>query len=240
MLSAVIFDFDGVICDTEPLHLTMFQKVLGEVGVSLTEKEYYSDYVGFDDKGAFHAVLEAHGRHTTNTMLNNLVERKTQHLMNELRESVLIYPGVHELINDAATSYRLAIVSGALRHEIEFVLEHEGIRQRFEHITSAEDVSKGKPAPDGYLHALSALNSQSRPGAHVVAPDDCLVIEDTIPGIQAAHAAGMKVLAVANTYPLEQLHEADRATTSLQEIRLQELIAHLWGPQSSNASTRSQ
>ena len=128
---------------------------------------------------------------------------------------------------DAADRYPLAIASGALRNEIELILEEAGLRKAFRHITSAEDVTHGKPAPDPFLHALAGLNNQSERLA--LAPANCLVIEDSLPGIRGARAAGMKVLAVANTHAMQDLGEADSITHSLTDTRLSDLEVRLWG-----------
>jgi beta-phosphoglucomutase len=228
MLRAIIFDFDGVVADNEPLHFAMFQKVLAEIGLPLTEADYYAKYLGHDDKGCFAAVLAEHGRPAPPAAVQNLVARKADVYLAHIREHLVIFPGVRELVREAAARYRLAIASGALRHEIEFILEQAGIRKEFAHITSSEDVRRGKPDPEGFRHALAALNRQARPGEPPLAAADCLVIEDSIPGIRAGRAAGMKVLAVANTHALEELTEADATTRSLADVRLADLAAKLW------------
>ncbi|MEP6888617.1 MAG: HAD family phosphatase [Nitrospirales bacterium] len=227
MLRAIIFDFDGVIADSEPIHLAVFQHVLGEKGYVLSREEYYADYLGYDDRGCFEAFLTAHGQQPSQTIIEDLVQQKATAYFDYISERPVIFPGVQGLIRDAATRYRLAICSGALRHEIEFILEQSGIRKEFVHITSAEDVTRGKPNPEGFLHALAALNQQGADPA--MTPPECLVIEDSLPGIRGAHAAGMKVLAVANTHRLEELQEADAMTTSLADVKLQELTHRLWG-----------
>ena len=229
MLRAIIFDFDGVVADNEPAHFAIFQQVLGEIGVPLTEREYYADYLGYDDKGCFAAVLAAHGRPAPKAMLDDLVARKARAYFEHIRRHLVIFPGVRELVREAAGRYRLAIASGALRHEIEFILDQAGIRKEFEHITSSENVARGKPDPEGFLHALASLNRRSSTGHISLTAEDCLVIEDSIPGIRAAHAAGMKVLAVANTHTAQDLHEAEAVTKSLEEINLAELESRLWG-----------
>ncbi len=226
MLRAVIFDFDGVIADTEPLHFAAFRKVLAEIGVALTEADYYANYLGYDDKGCFAAALTANGRPAPPATVADLVARKAGAYMEHIRRHLVVFPGVRELVRGAAARYRLAIASGALRHEIEFILEQAGIRKEFAQITSAEDVTRGKPDPEGFLHALASLNRE-RP-AEPLAAADCLVIEDSIPGIRAARAAGMKVLAVANTHTIQDLREADAVTHSLEGMNLTELSERLW------------
>lgn len=228
MLRAIIFDFDGVVADNEPIHCTLFQRVLGELGVFLSREEYYAEYLGYDDKGCFAAILAARGRPTTQALIHELVARKAALYLDHIRDHLIILPGVREFVREAAKRHRLAIASGALRQEIEFILEQAGLRKEFEHITSAEDVSRGKPDPEAFLHALASLN-RNRPGqADGLVPADCLVVEDSIPGVRAAHRAGMKVLAVTNTHPAEDLREADAVTRSLEDVHLQDLECHLW------------
>jgi beta-phosphoglucomutase len=229
MLRTVIFDFDGVVADNEPVHFAMFQRILGELGIFLSKEEYYSAYLGYDDKGCFAAVLAAHGRPTPKPTIDDLVSRKARVYLDYIKQHLVIFPGVREFVREAATRYRLAIASGALRHEIEFILDQAGIRKEFEHITSSEDVAHGKPDPEGFLHALASLNRTVPSAQRQLSADECLAIEDSVPGIQAAHSAGMKVLAVANTHAIQDLHEADAVTTTLADVSLPELERRLWG-----------
>jgi beta-phosphoglucomutase len=224
-MRAIIFVFDGVIADSEPIHFSVFQRVLGEEGLLLSREEYYADYLGYDDKGCFAAFLAAHGRPVSQSLVDHLVERKAAAYFEHIKERPIIFPGVRERVQEAAMTRRLAVCSGALRQEIEFILELAGIRKEFEHITSAEDVRHGKPNPEGFLHALASLN---RHGSERIAPHQCLVIEDSLPGIRGAHAAGMKVLAVANTHALDELQEADAATASLADLTLEQIERRLW------------
>lgn len=227
-LRAIIFDFDGVVADSEPTHLAVFQQVLGDMGFFLSAEEYYAEYLGYDDKGCFRAFLTAHGQSPSDKTIDELVVRKARAYLDHIKQNLIIFPGVRELVREAAARHRLAIASGALRSEIEYVLECAGIRKEFEHITSAEDVHHGKPDPEPFLHALESLNRAATTGQERLAADDCLVIEDSIPGIRAAQAAGMKVLAVANTHTAQDLHEADALTPTLADVRLPELEARLW------------
>jgi HAD superfamily hydrolase (TIGR01509 family) len=232
MLRALIFDFDGVVADNEPIHLAAFQDVLRELHIPLTTEEYYARYVGYDDKGCFEEVLKVHGRPYPKAAIDELIAKKSLIFMARLKDRLFIFPGVQSLVQEAAGRYHLAIASGALRHEIEFVLEQAGIRKAFEHITSAEEVARGKPDPECFLHALKGLSGirrrDGRPEPTLKA-DECLVIEDTLAGIHAARAAGMKVLAVANTHAVEDLQEADAVVRSLEEVNLDELAIRLWG-----------
>lgn len=225
-LTAVIFDFDGVIADTEPLHFAGFRQTLAEIGITLTEPDYYANYLGYDDLGCFIAALTAHEHPADPATLAQLMQRKAHAYLESVTDHLVIFPGVREFVREAAAAYPLAIASGALRHEIEVILEQAGLRKEFLHITSAEDVTRGKPDPQPFLHALNGLNRQRR--EPLITGESCLVIEDSLPGIRSAKSAGMKVLAVANTHTIQDLHEADAAAKSLSQIRLNELRERLW------------
>jgi HAD superfamily hydrolase (TIGR01509 family) len=225
-LSAVIFDFDGVIADTEPLHFASFRQTLDEIGISLTESDYYANYLGYDDRGCFIAALTAHQRPIDSAVLAQLMRRKAHAYLESVKDHLIIFPGVREFVRETAAAYPLAIASGALRHEIELILEQAGLQKEFLHITSAEDVTRGKPDPEPFLQALNALNRRCPEQA--ITAGSCLVIEDSIPGIRGAKTAGMKVLAVANTHTIQDLHDAHAITQSLAQVRLSELRTRLW------------
>jgi HAD superfamily hydrolase (TIGR01509 family) len=225
-LTAIIFDFDGVIADTEPLHFAGFRQTLAEIGISLTESDYYANYLGYDDRGCFITALTTNQHPTDPSALAQLIQRKSDAYLESVKEHLVIFPGVCEFVREAAATYPLAIASGALRHEIEVILEQSGLQKEFLHITSAEDVTRGKPDPQPFLQALNGLNRQCPEQA--ITAESCLAIEDSIPGIRSAKTAGMKVLAVANTHTIQDLHEAHAVVQSLSQIRLSELRERLW------------
>ena len=223
-LQALIFDFDGIIANTEPLHFAGLHQTLKEIGIELTEAEYYADYLGYDDRGCILAALAANRRAADAATVARLMKRKAEAYLESVTHHQVVFAGVPQFVRDAGRTYPLAIASGALRHEIEYILETAGLRSAFQHITSAEDVTRGKPDPQPFLLALKALQ-QRNPG---LTPASCLVIEDSLPGIRGARAAGMKVLAVANTHTVQDLHEAHAITNSLLETDLAELQRRLW------------
>src|SRR5574337_1137482 len=225
-MRAVIFDFDGVIADTEPLHFESLRRTLADIEIILTETDYYADYLGFDDRGCIMEALRINRRTVSPSFVEELMAKKAAVYFISIKDHLVIFPGVREFVEEAATAYPIAIASGALRAEIELVLEQIGIRKAFRHITSAEDVTCGKPNPEPFLHALAGLNHQD--STTLIPPDACLAIEDSRPGIRAARSAGMKVLAVANTHTVQDLHEADAISYSLGETRLKDLRARLW------------
>jgi len=224
-LHALIFDFDGVIANTEPLHFAGLRQTLAEIGIDLTEAEYYAEYLGYDDRGCFIAALTASQRPIDPATITQLMKRKAVAYLESVKHHRVIFPGIPEFIREAAGTYPLAIASGALRHEIEYILEEAGLRKEFLHITSAEDVTQGKPDPQPFLHALKALQNIRQADLKAAS---CLVIEDSLPGIRSAKAAGMKVLAVTNTHSVQDLHEAHAITHSLKDTSLADLRARLW------------
>ncbi|HXF75486.1 MAG TPA: HAD family phosphatase [Methylomirabilota bacterium] len=220
MLRAVIFDFNGVIVDDEPIHFKLFQRVLAEEGIDLSEQAYYDRYLGFDDRGAFMAGFQDNRRPLSEAKLRELVERKALYYQEAIRNHVTIFPGVRELIVELRSTLLLAVASGALRHEIETILNTAGLLRYFDAVVSAEDVTQGKPEPEIFLMALAALNARGK-SQPPIEPGDCLVIEDSKEGVRGARRAGMKCLAVTNSHRAELLSEADIIVQSLEEVDLE-------------------
>jgi len=219
MLRALIFDFNGIIVDDEPIHFELFRRVLAEEGIELTEENYYARYLGFDDREAFSAAYRENGRSLEESLLTRLIGRKAVYYQSAIQNKVRIFPGVEKLIAALAPTVPLAVASGALRQEIETILSTAGLRKHFSVIISAEDVNHGKPEPEIFLNALAALNAQVKNSDHIAAAD-CLVVEDSKEGIRGARRAGMKCLAVSNSHPAELLQEANAVVTSLEEVDL--------------------
>src|SRR5574341_260255 len=219
MLRAVIFDFNGIIVDDEPIHFKLFQRVLGEEGIVLTEQDYYARYLGFDDRGAFIAGFQENSRALSAAKLQELIERKADYYQEAIRNHVTVFPGVENLVADLAQTLPLAVASGALRHEIETILKTLGLLPHFRAIVAAEDVTQGKPEPEIYLKALAALNAGGGSTKPIEAAN-CVVIEDSKEGIKGARRAGMKCLAVTNSHPAKLLGEATAIVKSLEEVKL--------------------
>ncbi|MEK7830383.1 MAG: HAD family phosphatase [Acidobacteriota bacterium] len=214
MLKAVIFDFNGVIVDDEPLHLELFRRVLDEEDIGLTDEDYHAKYLGYDDRGCFTAALTDAGRAELASagFIAELIERKAGYYREAIEARFLLFPGAVELVKKLAAKFPMAIASGALRGEIEVVLRRGGIRDCFKEIIASEDVTACKPDPEGYNKALAALNASI---GGQIQPGECLVIEDSIAGIEAAKLAGMRCLAVTNSYRADELTNADWVVPTL-------------------------
>lgn len=221
-LRAVIFDFDGVIVDSEPLHLAGFQHALSRVGITLTAGEYHDRYLALDDKGCFACVLTDRGRTADEALVAGLIAVKSAWFDEQTAGGLPLLPGAADFVRRCAASYPCAVASGALRHEIENGLRAHGLSECFVGIVAAEDVGIGKPNPEPFLKALKLVETET---AVSLPPSQALVVEDSLHGVAAAHAAGMKCLAVANSYAPEALGEADLVVGSLMNLPLERLEA---------------
>jgi len=201
MTAAILFDFNGVIVDDEPQHCAALIATLAEYGYPLDRDRYYRDYLGFDDRECFRFSFGQLGRPVDEPALAEAIERKHAHYARAVRDSVRLVPGAQDFVEAAALDgYQLAIVSGALRREIELVLDLAGLRPHFAEIVAAEDVSACKPDPQGYNRARSAL---------ALAPSRCVVIEDSLPGLAAARAAGLRCAMLATSHGEQDCTAAD-------------------------------
>ena len=197
---ATLFDFNGVLVDDEAVHLAAFRDVLEPLGVSIAETDYWERYIGFDDVGAFRAMLADAGKPASDAEVRELVERKRPSYMQRARQGLRAFPSASEVVRDSARRGPVGIVSGALRDEVELGLDLLGVRDQVRFVVSAEDTTRCKPDPEGYLTALGHLG---RPD-----PGRVLVIEDSIAGVVAAKAAGLVCLAVAHSHPADLLRNA--------------------------------
>lgn len=220
-MQAVIFDFDGVIVDTEPLHWRAFSETLCDDGLSFTWEDYTSLYIGFDDRDAFREVFQRAARPLSADCLAALIRRKADAFQRLISaEPPKPYPGVLALLREISGQMPLALCSGALLGDIQPVLERFGPESLFDVIVTAEDVQASKPDPACYRRALELL-SAGRPSE--IPPSGCLAVEDTAAGIASAKAAGMRVLAVTNSHPPQELASSDRVTDSLAGVSLNDL-----------------
>jgi beta-phosphoglucomutase len=215
-LRAIVFDFDGVIANSEPLHFRAFQDVLASENIRLTESDYYARYLGYDDVGVFQAIGAAHGRGWNTRQIADLVAQKA--LAREaLERASVLFPGAADAVRRAAAAFPVAIASGALGIEIRRVLDRERLTTCFAAIVAAEDTPVSKPAPDPYLHAVAQL----RPALGGDLDEaDCVAVEDSHWGLESARAAGLRTVGVAQTYEPDALSDADLVIRSIADLDL--------------------
>jgi len=220
VIRAVLFDFNGVLVDDEPIHLEVFQRVLAEEGIVVSAEDYWTRYLGLDDRTCFASVLGESGVPATVPRLMRLVARKASYYQETIRRGGYpFFPGAAELVLAFAAGGRmLGVVSGALREEVEGALRQAGLLDRFKVLVTAEDVTEGKPDPEGYLKALEGLNSQPPLPERLLHPHEVLAVEDSPAGLAAAAEVGFPTLGVAHTFPAARLSMADTVIESLRDL----------------------
>ncbi len=223
-LRAIIFDFNGVIADDETTHFLAFQQALAEDGLALTKEKYYGTYLGMDERTCAGSLLEKTTGQRDPARVQRIAERKATLFasLTETRRPPL-FPGVVEFVTRASARYRLAIASGGRRQQIKFALHDTPIEKAFAVWVSAEDAAIGKPDPATYHLALARLNEAPPRPSPAIQATECLVMEDSLAGIQSARAARMKVVALATTYPPDQLAVAHLVLPSLEHVSLDSL-----------------
>ena len=209
-LRAIVFDFDGVIANSEPLHFQAFRDVLAGEGLALSERDYYDRYLGFDDVGVFRAVgVEA-------MRIDDLLKQKAARIEALERDVSILFPGAAAAVRRLAATVPLAIASGAIGAEIRRVLEREQLSQFFVAVISADDTPKSKPAPDPYLHAVARLDAAC--GGHLL-PRECVAIEDSRWGLESARTAGLRTVGITHTYAAGTL-VADLVVDALDRLEI--------------------
>jgi beta-phosphoglucomutase len=209
VISAIVFDFDGVLADSEPLHLRAYQEVLSSMSATLPREEYYARYLGCDDEGVFRALSDDRGWGLTPPQIATLIVEKTAALEEIVAGADVLYPGAVACVERLAAAWPLGIASGALRQEIEAILRRRNLERQFRFIVAAGDTPASKPAPDPYRRAAELLG---------VGTASCLAIEDSRWGIESAKAAGLWCVAITHTYPIAELMAADAIVGSLDDI----------------------
>jgi beta-phosphoglucomutase len=209
-IAAVVFDFDGVLADSEPIHFRVYQELLATSGVSLTKEAYCERYLGFDDEGAFRQMAADFKLLLGDEEIEMLIAAKARRFEEIVSGTNVLYPAAVPCVERLGRKWPLGIASGALRADIDLMLQGAHIADRFRFIVSAGDTDETKPAPDPYLRAADL---------HGLPPSACVAIEDSRWGLQSARTAGMRTIAVTHTYPRTEL-PADRVVDSLDEVTI--------------------
>ena len=222
MLKAIVFDFDGVIVDSEPLHYKAFVGIVREKGLDFTYEEYALKYIGYDDRDAFRAMLtEIDVGPVDERDVQALGQRKRKLFADVVNQGVREFPGVRAFIDHLMNRIPIAIASGATRHDIDLILDKLDLGDRFVPIVSADDVTSSKPDPETYRRSVEDL-ARRHPSLDLTSAD-CLAIEDTEAGIRSARAAGLRTLGITHSDLDQDLHAADRVIGSFKNLRLDTL-----------------
>jgi beta-phosphoglucomutase len=225
-IRAIAFDLDGTLSDTEPLHFEAFAEVVRPAGIDLPREEYFSRLIGLNDRDCFAALLREHGRDADEARVTDLIERKAAVYGAMIADRDVLYPGADAFVRQCAERFPLILVTGTLHAEAETILRRANLRRLFVDIIAAEDTARGKPEPDGFLAALGRLGFILRPHPSIVAAE-CLAIEDTAAGVEAARRAEMKVLAICQTTTEDNLRAADIVRPTIEATDLDEVLRKL-------------
>jgi HAD superfamily hydrolase (TIGR01509 family) len=221
-LQGIIFDFDGVIANSEPLHFTAFREALLEEGLDLTAADYYAHYLGYDDLGVFQAIGRDRGLPMNASRVAALVDRKGERLQALLASGAVTFPGAVEFIREAAAAVPVAIASGALRHEIDEILHAAGVDGLFRTIVASGDTPESKPSPEPYRVAFAQLCAET--GLRLD-PRRTVAIEDSRWGLESAQGAGLRCVGVTTSYPAHALPGAELIVGGLAALTLDALDA---------------
>jgi HAD superfamily hydrolase (TIGR01509 family) len=204
---AVIFDMDGVIVDSEPLHQKAFEALFEELGRKHDHGITFPDYYGRSDKALLTDFLQ---KHKVPHALEDLTQRKLKIFLQFLREHRPVFQELHELVPALEKRYALAIASSSSHRVIDVVMEISGLRPHFKAIVGFEDIRFAKPDPEIYFTAAKRLG---------VRPSQCCVIEDAAMGVQAAKMAGMTCIGLTTSLPAEKLARADHIAENFHDVR---------------------
>ena len=205
-VQAIIFDMDGVIVDSEARHERAFFDVVHQIGYGDKFDLRFADYIGRSDQELW---VDFVAKYKPPQTVPQLLAMKSQRVIDIIRHDQPVFDGVPRLVEKLAARYALALASGSDRAVVEEVLQLKDLGRFFSAVVSDSDIPHGKPAPDIFLRTAELLK---------VPPQSCCVIEDSKPGVAAALAAGMEVIAITNTHPAAELRHATRVVQTYQDI----------------------
>jgi beta-phosphoglucomutase len=209
--AAVVFDFDGVLADTEGLHLAALQDVFAPRGWTLDRDTYFDRYLGYDDRDLVRAFARHAGLTLAATDINDVLSEKARAYAHRLSTGAVLFPTAPGAIARLGARYRLGIASGSLRDEITAILAGNALLDAIAAIVGADDVERSKPAPDSYAAAVTKLG---------VAPARAVAIEDSQWGLASARAAGLRTIGITTSYPAHVLNGADHVVHSLDDVTI--------------------
>ncbi len=215
VIHAVIFDFDGVLVDTEPLHHQAFCTVVAPHGLACDWPEYVREYIGFDDRGLFQAAFQRHQKSLADADLQTLVNAKANEFIRLAAAGVDPYPGVPDIVRNASERWPVGLCSGALRSDIEPLLNQLGLQATFGVQVTAEDVPASKPDPTCYRLTVEKLAALLQTPLNAT---QCIAIEDTPAGVEAATGAQLRAWGVTHTHSQTELSAAERVFDSLPAL----------------------
>jgi len=220
LLRTIIFDFDGIIVDSEPIIMKLTQEMAAQEGWTVSEEEYYRDYLALDDRGIVEHFFTAHGRAVDPARAQELVNWKSRVYAKIIEDGLPTLPGAVDFVRQAAGLFPLAIASGSARSEIEYLLNKLQLRDRFCVVATADDCEKSKPDPEVYLKALAGLQALPEFKDRPLLATECVAIEDAPGGIEAAHAAGIRCIGLAHSRETENLGHADWVFNGFKDLDL--------------------
>jgi beta-phosphoglucomutase len=217
VIRGIVFDFDGVLADSELFHLRSYQEILAAAGIELTKEQYWNRYLGLDDVGVFSQIASDKGLLVADEELELLIREKSRRFEALVTRENVLFPAAVGVVRALAAEWPLGIASGSLRREIDLMLQGAALSDAFKFIVSADDTDRSKPAPDPYLLAVER---------HGVRASECVAIEDSHQGLQSARAAGLRTVAVASTYPPDSLTSlADVVVDGIEQITVEFITA---------------
>jgi HAD superfamily hydrolase (TIGR01509 family) len=226
-LDAIIFDFDGVIADSERLHLLAYQELLATHDIRLSDATYYQELLGYDDIGVFRLLAKAHGKQWSDQDLHRLIAQKSVRYEELASRGEMLFAGAAAFIQHAAARVPIAIASGALTHEITEILDRTGLRDLFGAVVGADQTARSKPSPDPYVEAFARLQASV---GRALDPQRTVAIEDSKWGLVSAQGAGLRLVAVTNTYPAAEFASiAELIVSGLDTLSLDTLDALVEG-----------
>jgi beta-phosphoglucomutase len=215
MIKAILFDFNGVIINDEPVQMRAYQEVLKHEGIDLTESDYYAS-LGMDDRTFVDAAFGRFGRSVENAKIDDIVAAKSAKWKTIVDEGLPLFDGIVDFVEKMSQEFTLGIVSMAGWNEIKYILDKSGLTRHFSTVVTSADVKKCKPDPECFRVGFQRIDAVRTSHGHLpMTHGECLVIEDSPPGIAAARNADLPALGVTNTVSADELRRAGAGAVAM-------------------------